>query len=220
MAKDTMGEIPILKTSIVNDLDLTLRRYTAIGLRAGATTLPVGTQEVNSLTINAPVGAAGAGNVTITLDGTPFNVAVANNDTAIQVADKIRIAAFAGWTAGGVVGTNNVTFTSTTVGLKVDGAYAPGATGAAGVMTTPTQGQVVPHIPGILQNSPSPGETASVMVEGYSFIVYGGALASGDEVTFDALGRGILRTNAATQQRIGIAQVAGVALDIQAIKLG
>jgi hypothetical protein len=120
MGKDTMGEIPILSHSVVNNLDLTGRRYTAISLTAGETSLP-----------------------------------------------------------------------------------------AAGART---------H--GVLQNNPVIGETAAVMVEGFSFIVYGGAIASDDELTIDANGRAIKLADAATQKRIGFSQVAGTAGDIQAIKLG
>lgn len=122
MGKDTMGEIPILSISVVNDLDLTLRRYTAIGLAAGKTALP----------------AAG---------GRPA---------------------------------------------------------------------------GFLQNAPIAGETAAVMVEGYSFAVYGGAIASNDELMIDANGRVIKWVEAvdpAVNFKVGIAQVAGIAGDIQAIKI-
>jgi hypothetical protein len=120
MGKGTMGEIPILSHSVVNNLDLTARRYTAIGLAAGVTALPA---------------------------------------------------------AGG-------------------------------------------RAHGILQNAPVVGETAAIMVEGFSFAVYGGAIASDDELTIDANGKVIKLTDAATQKRIGYAQVAGTAGDIQAIKLG
>lgn len=94
--------------------------------------------EVASLQITAPVGAAGAGDVSVTLDGATTSITVANNDTTAQVATKIRNATFAGWTTGGTGDT--VTFTATTAGIKSDATYSAGATGATGTMTTTHQG--------------------------------------------------------------------------------
>ena len=74
------------------------------------------------------------------MDGISFNVTVTNLDTAIQVADKIRAATFTGWTTGGTVGTNTVTFTCDTTGPKTDATYSAGTTGTTGTMTTTMQG--------------------------------------------------------------------------------
>lgn len=97
-----------------------------------------GKYEVASLQVTA--AATSSGNVTVTLNGVAFTVAVVNGDTAIGVATKIRAAAFTGWTTGGTAGTDTVTFTSTTTGTKTDATYSAGTTGATGTMTTTTQG--------------------------------------------------------------------------------
>jgi hypothetical protein len=98
----------------------------------------IGTAEVSSLNVTGV--ATTGGNVTVNLNGVAVTVAVALNDTAIQVADKIRATTFAGWATGGSAGTATVTFTSTTVGTKTDAVYDAGTTGATGAMTTTTQG--------------------------------------------------------------------------------
>lgn len=97
-----------------------------------------GVKEVASLTISA--AATVSSNVTVTLNGVATNVAVLSTDTAIQVADKIRAAAFVGWTTGGTVGTTTVTFTANTFGNKTDAAFSAGTTGTTGAMTTTAQG--------------------------------------------------------------------------------
>lgn len=100
--------------------------------------LNTGTAELANLIITT--AASSAGNVTITLNGVAVTVAVLSTDTAVQVADKIRNATFSGWTTGGTAGTNIVTFTASTIGLKTDAIYSPGTTGATGTMTTTVQG--------------------------------------------------------------------------------
>lgn len=102
--------------------------------------LSSGTAEVASLQITA--APTTVGNVTVTLDGVSTNIAVdpAVETTAVAVADKIRGTAFSGWTTGGTAGTDTVTFTSNTVGVRTDATYADGGTGATGTMTTTTQG--------------------------------------------------------------------------------
>lgn len=99
-----------------------------------------GAKEVSSLKVTA--AATVSSNVTVTLNGVAFLVAVVNGDTAIQVATKIRAATFTGWVAGGVAGTDTVTFTSTTSGIKTDATYSAGTTTATGTMTTIMQGTV------------------------------------------------------------------------------
>lgn len=94
--------------------------------------------EIASLQIDAPAGSAG--DVVVTLDGVSTNVAVALNDTAIQVADKIRATSFSGWTTGGTLGTDTVTFTSTTTGAKINTTYSANGTGSTGTVTTTQEG--------------------------------------------------------------------------------
>lgn len=101
--------------------------------------LNTGTAEVAQLTITT--GASAAGNVTVTLNGTAVTVAVLSTDTAVQAADKVRNATYTGWTTGGTAGTNIVTFTATTVGLKTDAIYSAGTTGVTGSMITTVQGK-------------------------------------------------------------------------------
>lgn len=102
--------------------------------------LEYGVKEVASLQITA--APTTVGNVTVTLDGVATDIAIdpAVETTAIAVADKIRATAFTGWTTGGTAGTDTVTFTSDTRGVRTDAAYAEGGTGATGTMTTTTQG--------------------------------------------------------------------------------
>jgi hypothetical protein len=113
---------------------------TAVGTVAGVA-------EVASLNVTAFPTAVG--NVTVTLNGTGFPVAV---DPAVQTdatltATAIRSATYAGWTTGGS-GTT-VTFTSTTTGTKTDATFTGGATGVTGTMTTPTQGVTAVSAPSI-----------------------------------------------------------------------
>jgi uncharacterized ubiquitin-like protein YukD len=92
--------------------------------------------EVVSLAFTA--GASADGNITITLNGVAFNVAVANGDTATAVAGKVRGTTFAGWTTGGS-GTT-VTFTATKVGVMSETTFTD--TGTTGVTATVTRTQV------------------------------------------------------------------------------
>ncbi|MFC5528464.1 hypothetical protein [Cohnella yongneupensis] len=112
----------------------------AVGLRGNLYLLQgvSGVAEVASLAVSA--GCTTNGNVTVTLDGNSFDVALttASQGTAANVATKIRGTTFAGWTTGGS-GTT-VTFTCNTTGNKVNATYSAGSTGASGTMTTPTQG--------------------------------------------------------------------------------
>jgi len=103
-----------------------------------------GLAEAAQLVITA--AANGAGNVTTTLNGTAVTTAVLATDTAVQVADKIRNTTFTGWTTGGTAGTTTVTFTATTVGLKTDGIYSAGTTGASGTMITTVQGRAASSV--------------------------------------------------------------------------
>jgi len=99
----------------------------------------IGVAEVASLVFAGTVTTAGS--VDVSLNGVITSVAVALDDTAIMVADKIRAAAFTGWTTGGTVGTDTVTFTSNTVGIKTDTTYSVGTSaGVTATVTTTTQG--------------------------------------------------------------------------------
>lgn len=116
------------------------------GAAASESTLPTipellamtgGIAEVASLTVTSAVTTSG--NVTVTLNGSATTVAVTTADnTSALVATKIRATSFAGWTTGGTG--SIVTFTSNTTGTKTDATYSAGTTGAAGTMTTTTQG--------------------------------------------------------------------------------
>jgi hypothetical protein len=91
--------------------------------------------EIASVAFTA--GASADGNITITLNGVAFNVAVANGDTATAVAGKVRGTAFAGWTTGGSGAT--VTFTATKVGARSATTFTD--TGTTGVTATVTRTQ-------------------------------------------------------------------------------
>jgi hypothetical protein len=108
------------------------------------TTVVAAVAEVASLAVTA--AATTTGNVTVTLNGTGFPVAVDSTieTTATLVATKIRGTSFTGWTTGGS-GTT-VTFTSTTTGTRTDATYSAGTTGATGTMTTTTQGTAAASI--------------------------------------------------------------------------
>jgi hypothetical protein len=91
--------------------------------------------EVVSLAFTA--GASADGNITITLNGVAFNVAVANGDTATAVAGKVRGTTFAGWTTSGSGAT--VVFTATKVGVMSETTFTD--TGSTGVTATITRTQ-------------------------------------------------------------------------------
>lgn len=137
LTKKIMEMVEKFKIEIENDLDTAFDTNKSQIYNSGIIGLAA-VAEVSSLQITAP--AASAGNVVVSLDGTPTNVAVALNDTAIQVADKIRAASFSGFTTGGAAGTDTVTFTAVAAGTKIDATYSENGTGATGVMTTTTQG--------------------------------------------------------------------------------
>jgi hypothetical protein len=90
-------------------------------------------------TYNVTAAATTSGNVTITLNGTAFNVAVVAGDTTTAVATKIRAAAYAGWMTGGT-GTN-VTFTANDAGQKT-ATFSGGTTGVAATITETTVGSI------------------------------------------------------------------------------
>ena len=91
--------------------------------------------EIASIAFTA--GASASGNITITLNGTAQNVAVAAGDDATAVATKVRETSFAGWTTGGS-GTT-VTFTANKVGARSATTFTD--TGTTGVTATVTRTQ-------------------------------------------------------------------------------
>jgi hypothetical protein len=97
-----------------------------------------GAVEVDTLTITA--GCTANGNVTVTLDGVAYLVALttASQSTAALVATAIRAGTYIGWSTGGSGAT--VTFTATVNGARSAPAYAVGSTGAAGSVTATTTG--------------------------------------------------------------------------------
>jgi hypothetical protein len=97
-----------------------------------------GIEEEVSLQITAAASAAGS--VIVGLDGVSNEVAVALDDTAVMVADKIRNTSFTGWTTGGTAGTDTVTFVANNSGAKQDPYYYENGTGATGSVTITTQG--------------------------------------------------------------------------------
>lgn len=143
-----------------------------------------GRYETAELTIIAAANASG--NVTVTLNGVAVNIAVLLTDSAIQVADKIRAGTFTGWTTGGTAGTNVVTFTCNTVGLKTDAIYSPASTGASGTIITTVQGSAA-------SSSTIMTGTLSIVAGDYNDVKWVGATKDGKAVTInitDALNMG------------------------------
>jgi hypothetical protein len=95
--------------------------------------------EVDTLTVT--VGATASNNVTITLNAVAVNIAVTSGDTAIQVADKIRLGVYAGWTAGGTAGTNVVVFAKQLPGAVSAPVFAAGSTGVTAAFVRTVTGQ-------------------------------------------------------------------------------
>jgi len=88
--------------------------------------------EIDTLSVTA--GATADGNLTITLNGTAFTVAVlASDNTAALVAAKIRAAIFSGWTVSGS-GTSAV-FTNNKVGTRTAPTFAAASTGVTATFT-------------------------------------------------------------------------------------
>jgi len=95
-----------------------------------------GAHEIDTITITA--GASTAGQVTITLNGVAFPVAVLASDTAAAVAARIRLHSFAGWT---VSGANAVCiFTKNSGGTVTATTFSGGTTGATGAVVITVAG--------------------------------------------------------------------------------
>lgn len=93
--------------------------------------------EVEIASVKFDTGAASAGNITITLNGTVQNVAVSAGDDATAVATKVRNTSFAGWSTSGSGVT--VVFTAIKVGVKSATTFTD--TGTTGVTATITNTQ-------------------------------------------------------------------------------
>jgi len=151
------GGIPTNRSSVIN---VTSSPYFAAGsatqtagsITSGSPTLTVvssstfvagngirvGYQEIQQLEVLT--GCTATGHVTITMPGnstaskTPYDVDVANGDTASQVATKIRATTFNGWTTGGSGTTVTFTFyTSRSLGATVALNSALGVTATGSV---------------------------------------------------------------------------------------
>lgn len=96
-----------------------------------------GAKEVTKISIFGEVTEAGY--VTINLNGTAYNVNVALNDTARQVATKIAATAFTGYTVS--ASQNVVTLTSISIGYKEECYIEPYNTGISMVVATETNGE-------------------------------------------------------------------------------
>jgi predicted heme/steroid binding protein len=93
--------------------------------------------EVEIVSVKFDTGAAVSGNITINLNGTIYNIAVAAGDDTTAVATKVRNASYAGWTTGGS-GTT-VTFTAIKPGTRLATTFTD--TGSTGVTATITRTQ-------------------------------------------------------------------------------
>ena len=82
-------------------------------------------KEINTIAVTG--GATASGNLTISLDGVNFTVAVTSGDDATAVATKIRNAVYTGWVTSGS-GTS-VTFTCNVTGTKVTATVTAVSTG-------------------------------------------------------------------------------------------
>jgi len=109
--------------------------YRKIG---GVITYVTALKEVDTLTVT---GAATAdGNITITLNGVAFTVAVLNGDSESAIGDKIRATAMTGWTVGGTGGTAVVTFTKTAIGVCSIPLFSAASTGVIATFFVTTYG--------------------------------------------------------------------------------
>lgn len=94
--------------------------------------------EVNTVKVTA--AASASGDLTITLNGVAFTVPVVAGDTVNAVAEKIRAAAFAGWTVTGA--TDSAIFTCNTTGVRTTGTFDAASTGVTATVTKNIAGGV------------------------------------------------------------------------------
>jgi Polysaccharide deacetylase len=97
-----------------------------------------GAREVDTLTINS--GASASGNVSVKLNTTTYNIAVAAGQTAEQVASAIRSNSFTGWTVSGTG--NQVVFTKQSMAANQTPTFTDvGGTGVTGNMVVTVLGE-------------------------------------------------------------------------------
>jgi len=92
--------------------------------------------EVNTFKITARCSTSG--DLTITLNGVNFTVAVTAGDDINTVASKIRSATFNGWTTSG--SGDSVIFTCNETGVKTTGTFNGGSTGVTAIVTKTVSG--------------------------------------------------------------------------------
>lgn len=103
----------------------------------GQGTMTPGVSDVQTLTLGA---ATVSGNITITLNGVTFTVAVAAGDTSATVASKVSALVFTSAGYNDSASTNVVTFTATAHGIKPLGVFNGGTTGVTGTFAATTPG--------------------------------------------------------------------------------
>ena len=108
----------------------------AIGLSDIKLKLEGNVAEVDTLTITA--GASSSGDITITLDGVAYPVAVLELDTPAEIGDKIRLETFTGWTVTGV--DEEVIFTADEPLARVAPVFSGGTTGVTGSFVRTIEG--------------------------------------------------------------------------------
>lgn len=146
-----------LLTSDHVDSDGYLKPNTVFPSHGGAFGGATGTAQVETATVAGTIGAAGAGNVSVTITSKYYDeplviaVAVANDDTAAQVAGKIRTALAANtsvtnyFTVGGSSAT--VTLTDKTISANDTTLNIATATGTAtGLTAAPTSANTTPGV--------------------------------------------------------------------------
>ena len=94
--------------------------------------------EVNTVKVTA--AASVSGDLTITLNGVAFTVPVVAGDTVNAVAEKIRLAAYSGWTVTGA--TDSAIFTCNTTGVRTTGTFSAASTGVTATVTKNIAGGV------------------------------------------------------------------------------
>jgi hypothetical protein len=94
------------------------------------------TNTTEYVTVNITSPATVNGNVTVTLKGTPYTIAVNAGDSTSVIATKIRAGNFtgSGYTVSGD-GTSAI-FTATTLGDRATAAFSAGSTGCKGAVST------------------------------------------------------------------------------------
>jgi hypothetical protein len=95
-------------------------------------------KEVIKLTISA--AAAAAGNISLTLNGSPYTIAVTAGMTTSAIATKIATGTYTGYTVSAA--TNVVTFTAIDNPVPTTPSYSPDTTGANGTIAVTTVGDV------------------------------------------------------------------------------